>query len=147
MKLTKTFSISFLSRKSKADPKLGINYARISVDNTRVEYSIKRKVPFESWDQKGGRCTAQDQQSKIINQYLTQANSEIFNCYDELRKEGVLITADAIKARWLGEDSSGRYSSVFEYEDQASSLVGQQLLVISPSARDTTFVSFVGESL
>ena len=39
----------------------------------------------------------------------------------------------------------GWYSSVYECEDQASSLVGQQLLVISPSARDTTFVSFVGE--
>ena len=56
MKSTKTFSISFLPRKSKADPKLGIIYARISINNTRVEYSIKRKVPFETWDQKRGRA-------------------------------------------------------------------------------------------
>ncbi|MDF1697009.1 MAG: site-specific integrase [Saprospiraceae bacterium] len=107
MKSTKTFSISFLPRKSKADPKLGIIYARISINNTRVEYSIKRKVPFETWDQKRGRCTAQDQHSKFINQYLAQVNSEIFEAYDQLRKEGVIITADSIKARWLGEDSKG----------------------------------------
>ncbi len=39
----------------------------------------------------------------------------------------------------------GRYSSVFEYECSSSALVGQQLLVTSPRARDTIFVSFVGE--
>jgi len=44
-----------------------------------------------------------------------------------------------------GFQFGGRYSSVFEYEQLGSSLVGQQLLVVSPSARDTVFVSFVGE--
>ena len=39
----------------------------------------------------------------------------------------------------------GRYSSVFEYLEQSSGLFGQQLLVTSPRARDTVFVSFVGE--
>ena len=39
----------------------------------------------------------------------------------------------------------GRYSSVFEYECSSSALVGQQLLVTSPRARDTVFVSFVEE--
>jgi len=39
----------------------------------------------------------------------------------------------------------GWYSLVFEYLDQHSVLYGQHLLVISPSARDTTFVAFVGE--
>jgi len=44
-----------------------------------------------------------------------------------------------------GFEFGGWYSSVFEYEDWDSGLYGQQLLVISPSAKDTTFVSFVGE--
>jgi len=44
-----------------------------------------------------------------------------------------------------GYEFGGWYSSVFEYQDWDSGLYGQQLLVISPSARDTTFVSFVGE--
>ncbi len=39
----------------------------------------------------------------------------------------------------------GLYSSVFEYECGYSTLVGQQLLVTSPRARDTVFVSFAGE--
>ena len=39
----------------------------------------------------------------------------------------------------------GRYSSLFEYELVSSVLWGQQLVIISPSARDTTFVSFIGE--
>ena len=106
MKSTKTFSISFLPRKSKADPTTGIIYARISVNNTRVEYSIKRSIPFEIWDQKRGKCIGKDNQSRIINQYLTQVNGEIFESYDQLRKEGVLITADTIKSRWLGEDAN-----------------------------------------
>jgi len=44
-----------------------------------------------------------------------------------------------------GFEFGGWYSSIFEHLDQHSGLFGQQLLVISPSARDTTFVSFVGE--
>jgi len=46
---------------------------------------------------------------------------------------------------FAGFEFGGWYSSVFEYEDWDSGLYGQQLLVILPSARDTTFVSFVGE--
>jgi len=44
-----------------------------------------------------------------------------------------------------GFEFDGSYSSVFEYLEQSSGLYGQRLLVISPSARDTTFVSFEGE--
>lgn len=105
MKSTKTFSVSFLPRRSKADPTQGILYARISVNNTRVEYSIKRKIPFDSWDQKRGKCTSKDQFARVINQYLSQVSGEIFESYDQLRKEGALITADTIKSRWLDEDS------------------------------------------
>ena len=35
------------------------------------------------------------------------------------------------------------HTSVFEYERSTSFLVGQQLLVTSPKARNTVFVSFV----
>ena len=39
----------------------------------------------------------------------------------------------------------GRYSSLYEYGLSSSVLWGQELVVVSPSARDTTFVSFIGE--
>ena len=39
----------------------------------------------------------------------------------------------------------GRFHSVFEYEVGSSPLHGQLLLIVSPSARDTTFISFLGE--
>ena len=39
----------------------------------------------------------------------------------------------------------GRYSSSYGYSEQGSQLFGQQLVIVSPSARDTTFVSFRGE--
>lgn len=39
----------------------------------------------------------------------------------------------------------GRYCSLYEYELASSVLWGQQLVIVSPSARDTTFVSFAGE--
>jgi hypothetical protein len=38
-----------------------------------------------------------------------------------------------------------RYYSLYEYGLSSSVLWGQQLVVVSPSARDTTFVSFIGE--
>ena len=57
---------------------------------------------------------------------------------------GMVSGAD-FESSVAGFQFGGRYSSVFEYEQPGSSLVGQQLLVLSPSTRDTTFVSFVGE--
>lgn len=39
----------------------------------------------------------------------------------------------------------GRFHSVFNYEVNSSPLHGQLLLVVSPSAKDTTFISFLGE--
>ena len=57
---------------------------------------------------------------------------------------GMVCGAD-FESSVAGFEFWGRYSSVYEYECQESGLFGQQLLVISPSARDTTFVSFVGE--
>jgi hypothetical protein len=38
-----------------------------------------------------------------------------------------------------------RYCSLYEYGLSSSVLWGQQLVVVSPSARDTTFVSFLEE--
>ena len=55
------------------------------------------------------------------------------------------VSGSDFESGTAGFEFGGRYSSVFEYLEESSGLVGQQLLVISPSARDTTFVSFVGE--
>ena len=57
---------------------------------------------------------------------------------------GMICDSD-FESSVAGFQLGGRYSSVFEYEQLSSGLHGQQLLVISPSARDTVFVSFVGE--
>ena len=56
-----------------------------------------------------------------------------------------MVSGSDFESSMAGFQYGGRYSSVFEYEQLSSGLHGQQLLVISPSARDTVFVSFVGE--
>lgn len=105
MKSTKTFSISFLARKCKPNSSTGLLFARISVNQTRVEYSLKRKVPIDDWDKKKGRCISKGHYTKVINQYLSQIHGEIFEAYDQIRRAHGTLSAQAIKARWLDEDS------------------------------------------
>lgn len=106
MKSQHTFSVIFLARKGKSDPSISLIYARISVDGHRAEFSIKQKVPSLLWDKSKSQVKGHTAQARKLNQYLSQINSEIFDAYDQLRKNNDLITANSIKARFLNEDTN-----------------------------------------
>lgn len=104
MKTTATFSILFWADSARAKDKQAAIYARITVNGKRATLSLKRKVPLSDWDAHKGRGRGTNQNTRILNNYLEQVNSNLFKSYQDLKNERKLITSQAIKSRYLGED-------------------------------------------
>lgn len=81
-------------------------YVRITVNGKRVNISLKRKVALSEWNSLKGRARGTKQESRLLNRYLGQVQSRIYESYEQLRAEKELISAQTIKARFLGEDDN-----------------------------------------
>ncbi|UOY05716.1 site-specific integrase [Muricauda sp. SCSIO 64092] len=105
MKTSKTFSINFWLKK-KAKKKNGTIpiYARIRVDGVPADISIQRSTLEEHWCQESGRIKHKVKWSKGTNDYLDDVYAKLLECHKELHSEGLLITAIAVKMRYLGTD-------------------------------------------
>tara|TARA_R110002111_G_scaffold124392_2_gene188511 strand:- start:7938 stop:9197 length:1260 start_codon:yes stop_codon:yes gene_type:complete len=104
MKTTATFSILFWADFSRAKNNQASIYVRITVNGKRATISLKRKVSVSDWDANKGRSRGTNQKARILNIYLEEVNSSIFKSYQDLKLEHKVITSQAIKARYLGED-------------------------------------------
>lgn len=105
MKTNQTFSVHIWLRKPKDGGKIDAPiYARVTVNGKRSEISLIRKAIIADWDVERGRSRGTKQETRMLNRYIDQAYSRLFECYQDLRMENKLVTAQAIKARFLGED-------------------------------------------
>ncbi|MFD2832487.1 Arm DNA-binding domain-containing protein [Gramella sp. AN32] len=104
MKTSKTFSIHFwLSTAKKKDDSAPI-YARITVDGKRAEISLKRSISVTYWDTRSKRANWRVPAGKALNVYLDQVYADLLACHKQLLGESKYGTAQAIKAKYLGED-------------------------------------------
>ncbi|WP_242206523.1 site-specific integrase [Aestuariivivens insulae] len=104
MKTTSTLGILLWADFARAKDNQASIYARITVNGKRATLSLKRKVPVSDWDAHRGRARGTNQNARKLNNYLEQVNSDLFKCYQDLKAERKLITSNAIKARYLGDD-------------------------------------------
>ena len=119
MKTTATFSILFWADLPRAKEDQASIYARITVNGKRATISLKRKVPIQDWDAHKGRARGINQNARALNNYLEEANSHFFKCYQDLKSEGKLITSQAVKARYLGEDEQNHsIKDIISYHEE-----------------------------
>lgn len=104
MQTSKTFSIHFWLSMAKKKNDLAPIYARITVDGKRAEISLKRSTSVTYWDTRSKRSTLRTSDGKALNVYLDQVYSDLLACHKQLLGESRYVTAQAIKARYLGED-------------------------------------------
>lgn len=104
MKTSKTFSIQFWIIPSKIKEEKAPIYARITVEGKRVELSLKRSIEVTYWDTRSKRSFSRTPQARALNSYLDQVYGDLLECHKQLLSEKKIITAKAIKARFLGED-------------------------------------------
>lgn len=104
MQTSKTFTIHFWLSMAKAKDDFAPIYARITVDGKRAEISLKRSTSVTYWDTRSKRSTLRTSDGKALNVYLDQVYSDFLTCHKQLLDESKYVTAQAIKARYLGED-------------------------------------------
>ena len=104
MRTSQTFSISFFIRKKKKQPALALLYARITVNGKSLEISLKRTIPVDKWNQSASKLTGNTSESRQINKKIDETKAQLYKTYDSLLKEGLLVTTQTVKARYLGSD-------------------------------------------
>jgi len=106
MKTTNTFSVQFIIRTKKNDLTKALIYARISVNGKRIEISLKRIIDPLIWHGAGECVKGTSNDVGQLNKLIEETRYKIRECYQELRMQNKLITAEAIKSLFLGEEKS-----------------------------------------
>lgn len=104
MQTSKTFSIHFWINSAKLNGGKAPIYARITINGKRIEVSLKRSIQVTFWDTRAKRSISRSPEAKSLNNYLDRVYSDLLECHTQLRSENKLITPQAIKARYLGEN-------------------------------------------
>lgn len=104
MKTSTTFSILIWINASRAKNNEAEIFARITVNQKRTNISLKKKINIDSWCKSKSRAKGNSQEARLLNQYLDQEHSKLFQCFQELRSTNQLVTPQAIKSKFLGLD-------------------------------------------
>ena len=106
MRTTNTFSVLFWLDQKNTKNNQGLLYVRINVNQKRVNISLKRKIDINLWQSQLKKAKGNSAQAKSINQHLLKVNAKLFDIYQDLIYKNKLISAQLIKAIYLGEDQN-----------------------------------------
>lgn len=106
MRTKNTFSILFWADQKNTKNNQALLYARINVNQKRVNISLKRKISIRIWNPLLKKAKGNSAEAQQINQYLTQVDSQLFQIYQDLKYRNQLITAQLIKSIFLGESEN-----------------------------------------
>ena len=104
MRNNSTLAVLIFTRDINYNPEKLTIYAQITVDGRRAEISLKWYTSVHVWDVSKGRVIGTTQKARMLNSYLDEVYVQIMEAHKQLLSEGKLITAQAIKARYLGQD-------------------------------------------
>ena len=105
MRSENTFGIQFFLRMNKAKNGKAPVYARVIVNGTRCEISLKRTIETAGWNDSRGLAKPKSTNLKLLNNYLEEVRGQLTSCYSQLHLEKKLLTAELLKNRWLGTES------------------------------------------
>lgn len=117
MKTTHTFIVHFwLKKKSvKKDGTISI-YARIRLDGNSADISTKESTRESNWCPMAERINNKVKDANLVNNVLDDISSGLKTAYRTLLQEGGFITVQAVKQRFLGEDSPlATLNDLFKY--------------------------------
>lgn len=120
MNATNLFAVHFLARPIKLSPTEAILYVRISVGRKRLELSLRKKIPVEFWDVKKGLVKCPKMMMQELNPYLQDIRYQLMECVRQLNMEKKKLTPEAIKRRFLGEESDRTLCGLMRYHNENS---------------------------
>src|SRR5690554_7657448 len=108
MRSPDTFSVLLLPIFEKESKGKTPMYVRVTTNGKRCKFSLKRKFTTSLWDPKISRLKGSSAEARQINAYLDQVLIQIYEAYRELLREKKIITPQAIKSRYRGEDDQNK---------------------------------------
>lgn len=121
--------LSFQVKKSKKNEfgKAPI-YARITINEVRTEFSLKRFIEPDKWINKAGIAKGNTEEIRALNAHIMAVRTSLFQHYNRLLETGKSINSDAVKNSFFGiTEKSKTIMEVFQYHnDQMKSLVGKE---------------------
>lgn len=106
MKTTSTFGVQFIIRPKKNEPGKALIYVRINVNSKRLEICLKRIIDATTWHYPGEYVKGTSIEVKQLNKFIEETRYSLRECYQELRMQRKVITAEAVKSLFLGEEKS-----------------------------------------
>ncbi|WP_017730623.1 site-specific integrase [Nafulsella turpanensis] len=95
-----TYSTTFILRNVKARKEEGLIYCRITVNQQRAEFSVKKKIRKSIWQ--NGQAKSTSEEGRSVNAYLKQVEATIFQYYQEMKAGRMEVTAEGLKNAYLG---------------------------------------------
>lgn len=124
--MNNTMHLSFQVKSSKINEfgKAPI-YARLTINEVRTEFSIKRFIEPEKWINKAGIAKGNTEEIKTVNATIIAVRTKLFQHYNRLLEADKLITVETVKNAYLGiTEKSKTIVEVFEYHNaQMKSLI------------------------
>jgi hypothetical protein len=103
MRSTSTFGVHFTLRSREQDGKHPV-YARITVNKTRCELSLKQYLLKNDWNESQRELLKlKNEELKQLNSYLEEIRGKLARHYRELLMQGIEVTAEAVKDAYLGK--------------------------------------------
>lgn len=121
-----TFKVLFYIKRTKSlkDGTVPI-YARITVNRNRTEFGLQKSIEADQWDISKGCVRGYSKKASELNSYLDFVKSQLVIRKREMEELGQNITADNLKARYLGIAKDNRYIlEIFqEHNEKCTALV------------------------
>ena len=106
MRSQETLGLHFILKLNQEKNGLAPLYVRITVNKKRIYLSLKRKVEVTKWDQSQSKLKGGSADARQLNEYINQTNRKLLQVHKQLLDEQKIITASAIKERYLGVDET-----------------------------------------
>lgn len=106
MKKGNSFGVIFYLKTQKQTNGEAPICVRITVCGNRKEVSLKHKVKPEKWNKAKEAIIGSDPGTKSANHYINEVRARIYEIYKELQLNHKPITAEVIKAKFLGIDEN-----------------------------------------
>jgi site-specific recombinase XerD len=123
------FSLLFYLKKPKNYQKgLVPIYLRITVNGRRSETTSGRECEPSTWNRFAGRLKGTKEEVKSFNAYLYNLQSQVYEAHRQLAEAGSIITADALKNKFLGKNEKIRMLiDIFkDHNKKIAALVGKE---------------------
>ena len=116
MRSQDTLGLHFMPKLNQEKNGIAPLYVRITVNKKRIYLSLKRKVEVTKWDQSQSKLKGYSAEVRQLNDYINQTNHKLLEVHKQLIDEQKIISASAIKARYLGvDDTFKKLSDLLDY--------------------------------